>query len=101
MVFFEDATIELNNEYGWKRHNAQCQKNRPCSSNTDSSIFYSEQGIFNNRIESAEWLTVGNVLSIKYIDDLTPILYRRKRLDGIESKTVKPLYSNHSYKKNL
>ena len=24
--FFEDATIELNNVYGWKRHNAQCQK---------------------------------------------------------------------------
>ena len=37
--FFEDATIELNNVYGWKRHNAQCHKNRPCSSNTDLSIF--------------------------------------------------------------
>ena len=52
--FFEDATIELNNVYGWKRHNAQCHKNRPCSSNTDSSIFQSEQGTFINRIESAE-----------------------------------------------
>ena len=52
--FFEDATIELNNVYGWKRHNAECHKNRPCPSNTDLSIFQSEQCTFNTRIESAK-----------------------------------------------
>ena len=38
-MFFEDAKIELDNEHGWKRHNAQCHRNRQCPSNTDLSLF--------------------------------------------------------------
>ena len=64
-MVFEDATIELNNVYGWKRHNAECHKNRPSPSNTDLSIFQSEQCTFNNRIESDNRLMNKNIY--KYI----------------------------------
>ena len=67
-MVFEDATIELNNVYGWKRHNAQCQKIGHVLQ------ILTHQYFSQNKAHSI--IAQNNVLSFKYIDYVIPILYR-------------------------